>query len=141
MPDQIGDYYTLNKLQPPADHCWKLQKITREFADGDAWQRIAQRADETVHPCVFFALNETAAQNLKGLLYTMSGTAGLTMICDGRSYDEILVIAVRNVRIQPLQRHSNTYDATGALIAGGVGGRLVMCEIMVGRSNQPPATP
>lgn len=137
MPDQIGSYYTLNKLQPPADHNWKLNKITREFVDGDAWQRIAKRADETVHECRFFVATAALAKDLKKALYLLSGQAGLTMICDGQEYDEIVVTAVSHVQILPMQRHSKCIAADGTADAGGIGGRLVVAVIKVGRSNQP----
>jgi hypothetical protein len=137
MPDQIGDYYTLNKLQAPAHHGWKLQKITRDYVDGDAWQKTARRAVETVHPCAFFAATALGAAQFAVALYEMEGLAGLSMVCDGIPYDEILIVAVRDVRIQPLQRHSRCIAADGSLAVGGVGGRVIYATIVVGRSNQP----
>jgi hypothetical protein len=137
MPDQIGDYYVLNKLQPPADHGRQIQKITRDYVDGDAWQFTASRAEETVHQAAFFVTTALAARQLKELLKAMQGTAGVTMVCDGLAYTECVIIQVRDFLIVPIQRRSRCYDAVGVLTAGGVSGRIVRCTFVVGRSNAP----
>jgi hypothetical protein len=137
MPDQIGDFRCLNKLQPPDAHGWELAKITRDFVDGDAWQKVARRAEETVHECAFFVATAANAKTLQGYLKELPATAGLTMICDGQTYDEIVVLRVTNIRIIPLQRHSKCIAVDGTIAAGGVGGRQVRATIVVGRSNQP----
>lgn len=137
MPDQIGNFYVLNKLQPPADHNWKLQKISRDFVDGDAWQKQAQRADETHHQCKFFVASAAGIPAAKTAIMQLAGQAGLSMVCDGQTYDEIVVTMVGPVTVQPLQRHTACYAYDGTLIAGGAGGRIMTAVIHVGRSNQP----
>lgn len=137
MPDQIGAFYLLNKIQPPADHGWKIQQITREYVDGDAWQRVAKRADITTHPVRLFASTAAAAKTLKEALYAASGTAGLTVVADGQSYDKIVIIAVRDVVILPVQRRTRCVDSGGSVVAGGAGGRVVQANFVLGRSNQP----
>lgn len=137
MPDSIGDFVMLNKIQPPGAHGWRIQPITREYADGDAFQRVARRAPFTQHPARMFAYNAADAATLVEALYAASGLTALSVIADGQNYDEILIIDVQNVSVVPLQRHTACFAYDGSISAGGAGGRIVQCVFILGRSNAP----